>query len=177
MNFFLKGLCGVFELPLLRNAPKRDLKNWGGWGGEERHVRTFFSDCLPDMRRFFFLALLIHHPPPRRKAAAFCFGWPLAPCKEHRKLFLTKVTCICRSQKQRQLLTSFPPVFFTAFLAFCNKGQGEHKNPRGDFFKKPRGAAKKKMTKVTYICCSAKKKVVTYFILFLFLILFFIDLF
>jgi hypothetical protein len=32
---------------------------------------------------------------------------------------------------------------------------------------KPRGAAKKKMTKVTYICRSAKKKVVTYFILFL----------
>jgi hypothetical protein len=36
----------------------------------------------------------------------------------------------------------------------------------------PRGAAKKKMTKVTYICRSAKKKVVTYFILFLFLFLF-----
>jgi hypothetical protein len=35
-----------------------------------------------------------------------------------------------------------------------------------------RGAAKKKMTKVTYICRSAKKKVVTYFILFLFLFLF-----
>jgi hypothetical protein len=32
----------------------------------------------------------------------------------------------------------------------------------------PRGAAKRKMTKVTYICRSAKKKVVTYFILFLF---------
>jgi hypothetical protein len=31
-----------------------------------------------------------------------------------------------------------------------------------------RGAVKKKMTKVTYICRSAKKKVVTYFILFLF---------
>jgi hypothetical protein len=40
-----------------------------------------------------------------------------------------------------------------------------------------RGAAKKKMTKVTYICRSAKKKVVTYFILFLFLFLFFIDFF
>jgi len=38
-----------------------------------------------------------------------------------------------------------------------------------------RGAAKKKMTKVTYICRSAKKKVVTYFILFL--ILFLIDFF
>jgi hypothetical protein len=37
---------------------------------------------------------------------------------------------------------------------------------------KARGAAKKKMTKVTYICRSAKKKVVTYFILFLFLFLF-----
>jgi hypothetical protein len=33
------------------------------------------------------------------------------------------------------------------------------------------------MTKVTYICRSAKKKVVTYFILFLFLFLFFIDCF
>jgi hypothetical protein len=33
---------------------------------------------------------------------------------------------------------------------------------------KTRGAAKKKMTKVTYICRSAKKKVVTYFILFYF---------
>jgi hypothetical protein len=42
-----------------------------------------------------------------------------------------------------------------------------------------RGAAEKKMTKVTYICRSAKKKVVTYFILFLFLFLsiFFIDFF
>jgi hypothetical protein len=42
---------------------------------------------------------------------------------------------------------------------------------------RPRGAVKKKMTKVTYICRSAKKKVVTYFILFLFLFLFFIDFF
>jgi hypothetical protein len=33
------------------------------------------------------------------------------------------------------------------------------------------------MTKVTYICRSAKNKVVTYFILFLFLFYFFIDLF
>jgi hypothetical protein len=41
----------------------------------------------------------------------------------------------------------------------------------------PRGAAEKKMTKVTYICRSAKKKVATYFILFLFLFLFFIDFF
>jgi hypothetical protein len=40
-----------------------------------------------------------------------------------------------------------------------------------------RGAAKKKFTKVTYICRSAKKKVVTCFILFLILFLFFIDFF
>jgi hypothetical protein len=39
------------------------------------------------------------------------------------------------------------------------------------------GRRKKKMTKATYICRSAKKKVVTYFILFLFLFLFFIDFF
>jgi hypothetical protein len=36
-----------------------------------------------------------------------------------------------------------------------------------------RGAVKKKVTKVTYICRSPEKKVVTYFILFLFLFLFF----
>jgi hypothetical protein len=40
-----------------------------------------------------------------------------------------------------------------------------------------RGAVEKKMTKATYICRSAKQKVVTYFILFLFLFLFFIDFF
>jgi hypothetical protein len=40
-----------------------------------------------------------------------------------------------------------------------------------------RGAVKKKMTKATYICRSAKRKVVTYFILFLFLFLFFIEYF
>jgi hypothetical protein len=38
-------------------------------------------------------------------------------------------------------------------------------------------AVKKFLTKATYICRSAKKKVVTYFILFLFLFLFFIDFF
>jgi hypothetical protein len=40
---------------------------------------------------------------------------------------------------------------------------------------KSRGAAEKKMTKVTYICRGAKKKVVTYFFLFLFV--FFIGFF
>jgi hypothetical protein len=41
----------------------------------------------------------------------------------------------------------------------------------------PKGGREKKMTKVTYICRSAETKVVTYFTLFLFLFLFFIDFF
>jgi hypothetical protein len=52
-------------------------------------------------------------------------------------------------------------------VAVCIRGEVHRLGELASFLS--RGAAKKKRTKVTYICCSAKTKVVTYSSLFLFL--------
>jgi hypothetical protein len=48
---FPKSFCGVFELPLLRNAQKRHLKNEGG-KKEGTYLPHPLSGYLPDIRRF-----------------------------------------------------------------------------------------------------------------------------
>jgi hypothetical protein len=60
MFFFRKSVYGVFELPLLRNAQKRHLKQKvQSKYKKERHLPRFHlvSGYLPDVRRFQFFFL------------------------------------------------------------------------------------------------------------------------
>jgi hypothetical protein len=53
MDFPQKVFCGVFELPLLRNAQKGHKKFTNNKKErKERHLPTPFSGHLPDIRRF-----------------------------------------------------------------------------------------------------------------------------
>jgi hypothetical protein len=104
--------------------------------------------CSPPVLR---LAAAIATPLARSRS----FGlWP-AHKPPSRQCQHQHQACICNNNQQRA-------------------GCGLHEDVRLFF---TRGAVKKKMTKATYMCRSAKKKVVTYFILFLFSFLFFIEFF
>jgi hypothetical protein len=52
MDFSQKVFCGVFELPLMKNAQKRHKRNLKEI--KKNYLPTPFSGHLPDIRRFQF---------------------------------------------------------------------------------------------------------------------------